>query len=325
MIASTAMEEINLGIARRQLRLAEAARARARRPARARCSPTPTTAATPRSRAASSTTERSFPSSYRRRLLLRRLRPELDQGPEVRRQRQPSPARSTSSRPTGAPTAPTGTSSTSHEGPDGALYYLDLGYSDIGGDSRREQDPPDQVRAIEPSSGGRMRSANPTSGPAPLNVSFSSSGSSDPEGQPLTYSWNFGDGATSTAANPSHTYTTPGTYQVALDGLGRRQHFDFAPRSRSASVSVPTATISSPTDGMQFQAGDVISYRGDGTDPDDGSLPDSAFTWNIDFLHDGHVHPGDADHRRTQRQLHDPDDGPRLQRQYALSHHLDRA
>ena len=36
----------------------------------------------------------------------------------------------------------------------------------------------------------------------------------------------------------------------------------------------------------------MISYSGDGTDPDDGSLPASAFTWNIDFLHDGHVHPG---------------------------------
>ena len=36
----------------------------------------------------------------------------------------------------------------------------------------------------------------------------------------------------------------------------------------------------------------MISYSGDGTDPDDGDLPDSAFTWNIDFLHDGHVHPG---------------------------------
>ena len=55
---------------------------------------------------------------------------------------------------------------------------------------------------------------------------------------------------------------------------------------------MPTATILSPADGVQFQAGDVISYSGDGSDPDDGRLPDSAFTWNIDFLHDGHVHPG---------------------------------
>ena len=36
----------------------------------------------------------------------------------------------------------------------------------------------------------------------------------------------------------------------------------------------------------------MISFSGDGTDPDDGSLPASAYTWNIDFLHEGHVHPG---------------------------------
>ncbi|MFL5764633.1 MAG: PKD domain-containing protein [Bacteroidia bacterium] len=39
--------------------------------------------------------------------------------------------------------------------------------------------------------------------------------SSTPSG-PLTYAWNFGDGSTSTAANPSHYYSTPGTYTVCL-------------------------------------------------------------------------------------------------------------
>ena len=39
-------------------------------------------------------------------------------------------------------------------------------------------------------------------------------------------------------------------------------------------------------------AGDVITFSGDATDPEDGTLPASAFTWNIDFLHEGHVHPG---------------------------------
>ncbi len=54
----------------------------------------------------------------------------------------------------------------------------------------------------------------------------------------------------------------------------------------------PTATILSPQDGSTFQAGDVISFSGDATDTEDGTLPASAFTWNIDFLHEGHVHPG---------------------------------
>src|SRR5439155_12969025 len=47
-------------------------------------------------------------------------------------------------------------------------------------------------------------------------VGFSSAGSSDPENGVLTYSWNFGDTTTSNAANPSHTYNTPGSYKAVL-------------------------------------------------------------------------------------------------------------
>ncbi len=43
-------------------------------------------------------------------------------------------------------------------------------------------------------------------GPVPLQVQFSSAGSSDPENQPLTFSWDFGDGTTSTLADPVHVY-----------------------------------------------------------------------------------------------------------------------
>jgi len=40
--------------------------------------------------------------------------------------------------------------------------------------------------------------------------------STDPEGGPLTYLWNFGDGSTSTAKNPIHEYTTPEAVLVSL-------------------------------------------------------------------------------------------------------------
>lgn len=56
----------------------------------------------------------------------------------------------------------------------------------------------------------------PLSGPAPLAVSFSSNGSYDPDGSIASYSWDFGNGATSTAANPIYTYRTPGTYTASL-------------------------------------------------------------------------------------------------------------
>jgi len=53
-------------------------------------------------------------------------------------------------------------------------------------------------------------------GTANTAVSFSSAGSSDSEGPITAYSWNFGDGGTSTLANPSHTYATANTYNVTL-------------------------------------------------------------------------------------------------------------
>jgi glucose/arabinose dehydrogenase/chitodextrinase len=178
------------------------------------------------------------------------------------------------------------------EGPDGALYYVDLGYSDISGTFGVSK-----IRRIRYTQSNQapvaLVSANPTSGPAPLAVTFSSAGSMDPEGQPITYSWDFGDGTSSTASNPVHTYAQPGQYVVRLtvsDGVN-------SSLSTPLTITVgnpPTATITSPADGRVFRAGDVINYTGDATDPEDGSLPASAYTWNIDFLHDNHVHPGTA-------------------------------
>lgn len=58
--------------------------------------------------------------------------------------------------------------------------------------------------------------ANVTTGTAPLAVSFSSTGTFDPDGTITAYDWQFGDGASSTAANPTHSYSQPGTYQATL-------------------------------------------------------------------------------------------------------------
>jgi PKD repeat protein len=57
----------------------------------------------------------------------------------------------------------------------------------------------------------------PTAGLAGAAVTFDGSGSSDPDGSIVGYSWSFGDGATS-AAGPttSHTYSASGTYTVTL-------------------------------------------------------------------------------------------------------------
>ena len=96
-------------------------------------------------------------------------------------------------------------------GPNGDLFYLDFD----GGRLHRivyngtgTNQPP--TAAID---------ANPTSGPVPLTVGFSATGSSDPNGDTLTYAWDLdGDGAfdDSTAAAPSYTYTSPASVQVGL-------------------------------------------------------------------------------------------------------------
>jgi hypothetical protein len=52
----------------------------------------------------------------------------------------------------------------------------------------------------------------------------------------------------------------------------------------------PTAHIDTPSATAGFATGDVISYSGTGTDPEDGTLAGSAFTWKVDFQHDTHAH-----------------------------------
>ena len=53
----------------------------------------------------------------------------------------------------------------------------------------------------------------------------------------------------------------------------------------------PTGTITQPVAGMLYSGGMVVDYAGTATDPEDGTLAASAFTWRVDFHHDTHTHP----------------------------------
>jgi glucose/arabinose dehydrogenase len=162
-------------------------------------------------------------------------------------------------------------------GPGGDLFYVDFD----GGTLRRitwsiNRSPVAQI------------SASPTAGPAPLTVQFDATGSTDPDGDPLAYSWDLnGDGTfgDSTSATPSFTYTQNGQYTVGLrvsdgrGGLGTDQTTIIVGNIR------PTATITSPAAGTLWKVGDVISFSGSATDPVDGQLPPSALTWNLVLHH----------------------------------------
>ena len=259
------------------------------RPTRTPSTPIPTTDATRPSPAASSITAPNSPAAYQGSYFfadyaqntIKRL--TFDANGNVNGVFNFEPAN-------GAPDGPTGDIVYLTQGPEGALYYIDLGVSDTTG-----QIGVSKIRRISFVGSNQppvaQASANPTSGPTPLVVNFSSAGSSDPEGQPLTYRGTSATTPRRPLANPTHTYTTPGPYQVRLTVSDGVNSTISAPLTISAG-NRPTATILSPTDGATFRAGDVITFSGTATDAEDGTLPASAYTWNIDFLHEGHVHPG---------------------------------
>jgi glucose/arabinose dehydrogenase/regulation of enolase protein 1 (concanavalin A-like superfamily) len=167
------------------------------------------------------------------------------------------------------------------QGPDGNIYQLNIF--------------PGVLSVIAPSGGNRaptaVITATPANGLAPLAINFSSQGSTDPDpSTTLTYAWDFGDGTTSTAANPSKTYTVNGPYDVNLtvsDGDKTNQ----ATKRIVVGSTAPTVTITSPVNNSLYSAGDVVSFSATAFDAEDGVLPDSAYNWTVVFHHADHIHP----------------------------------
>jgi PKD repeat protein len=84
--------------------------------------------------------------------------------------------------------------------------------------------------------------ASTTSGVAPLALNFSNTSTGNITG----YRWTFGDGATSTAANPSHVYSVAGTYTVSLTvsgpaGTNTRTLANYIRVTTTADATPPTA------------------------------------------------------------------------------------
>lgn len=96
----------------------------------------------------------------------------------------------------------------------------------------------------------------PVSGLAPLTVNFSSAGSSDPEGSALTYDWDFGDGTSSAEANPTHLYSTAGTFTASL------VVFDDTGLSGSASVIISAQSPANVLYVSNISMSKTVSNRG---------------------------------------------------------------
>jgi Metal-dependent hydrolase len=102
-------------------------------------------------------------------------------------------------------------------------------------------------------------SASPTSGIAPLPVSFSSN-SSDPDGSIVSYNWTFGDGQTATQPFTSSTYASAGTYTARLTVT------DNQGATASASVVITVSTPPPPSGAVTLKVMTWNSQFGNGTD-----------------------------------------------------------
>ena len=86
-------------------------------------------------------------------------------------------------------------------------YTVSLTAGNAGGSDTESK--PDYVVLLGPTAGF---SATPTTGTEPLGVAFTDTSA----GAPTDWMWSFGDGGTSTAQNPGHTYNSPGCFTVSL-------------------------------------------------------------------------------------------------------------
>ena len=164
---------------------------------------------------------------------------------------------------------------------DGALYYLARG----GGEVFRVQFTGNTAPSIstQPSnttvSAGQAASFSVTaSGTAPLQYQWQRNGVNIPNANAANYSF-------STTANDNGAMFRV----VVSNSVG-------SATSNAATLTVltniaPTGRITSPANGANYRGGQTFTFSGTGSDPEDGNLPPSAFTWRVDFHHDDHVHP----------------------------------
>jgi cytochrome c len=180
-------------------------------------------------------------------------------------------------------------------GPDGSLYVLDYGSASYGG-MYAGGSPDAALYKINYVDGGRRpiarASATPTSGTAPLTVSFSSQGTRDPDGDALSYAWDFdGDGTTdSTEPNPTYVYRANGLFTARLTVT------DTAGKTGTATETVivgndrPTVTLTAPANGGVYDNGDRLSFKVTVTDPQDGQIDCAKVRVETALGHNEHAH-----------------------------------
>jgi len=165
--------------------------------------------------------------------------------------------------------------------PDGSLYYLARG----GGDVFRVRFTANVAPSISSQPANVTVAAGQTA-----SFSVTASGTA-----PLQFQWQRNGVNISGATASTYSLTTvPADNGAAFRAVVSNAAGSIASNAATVTVlsnAAPTATITAPTDGAPYRGGQTFTFAGTGTDPEDGTLPASAFTWRVDFHHDDHTHP----------------------------------
>ena len=97
------------------------------------------------------------------------------------------------------------------EGGGNKLLFIGLGAVAVGAEAfllLRDTNKPPTAGSVNASPGVGLASVT--------SISFNAAGASDPDGDSLTYTWDFGDGATGSGQSASHTYNSAGNYGVTV-------------------------------------------------------------------------------------------------------------
>ncbi|PTM20656.1 MAG: hypothetical protein DA446_02365 [Bacteroidetes bacterium] len=182
-------------------------------------------------------------------------------------------------------------------GPDGALYVIEWGTGFF------EENTDDRIIKIEfaQNLANRVPTARATasvqSGIAPLQVEFSGVTSSDPDaGDILTYTWDLNGDQITDATTPtvSYTYTENGAYLATLTVADPEGATSVAQLEIVVGNSAPVVTITEPVNGGFYEDFDLINYRVEVTDAEQGSIGNGIQCEDIvvepSIGHDDHSH-----------------------------------
>ncbi|MEK8226666.1 PKD domain-containing protein [Oerskovia sp. M15] len=178
-------------------------------------------------------------------------------------------------------------------GPDGSLYVLDYG------DGFFRANPDAGLYRVSYAEGNKAPQARFTATPtssseAPLAVAFDAGTSSDPDGDALTYQWDFdGNGSFDAAgATANHTYTTLGQYNARLRVTDSKGKFTLTSKVISVGNQAPAVTVDYPGDGSFFSWGQAVPYKVSTQDAEDGTATAcNRVAWTYGLGHDEHAHP----------------------------------